>query len=81
MVLKEAGLTIIPVSRIVYRTRLGDVNPAEIFILELIYTFIASITGMISVALIHKLNLFDKVVLADQAGITSAIFVSYLFFT
>ena len=32
LVLNAAGLTIIPVSIIVYRTQLGAVNPADIFI-------------------------------------------------
>ena len=47
LVLNAAGLTIIPVSIIVYRTQLGAVNPADIFIPILISTFVASLTGMI----------------------------------
>jgi spore maturation protein SpmA len=58
LVLNAAGLTIIPVSIIVYRTQLGAVNPADIFIPILISTFAASLTGMISVAIIQKINLF-----------------------
>ena len=57
LVLNAAGLTIIPVSIIVYRTQLGAVNPADIFIPILISTFAASLTGMISVAIIQKINL------------------------
>ena len=62
LVLNAAGLTIIPVSIIVYRTQLGAVNPADIFIPILISTFAASLTGMVSVAIIQKINLFDKVI-------------------
>lgn len=73
MVLNAAGLTIIPVSIIVYRTQLGAVNPADIFIPILISTFAASITGMISVAIVQKINLFDKVVMAYLGGLTAII--------
>jgi spore maturation protein SpmA len=73
MVLNAAGLTIIPVSIIVYRTQLGAANPADIFIPILISTFAASVTGMISVAIVQKINLFDKVVLAYLGGLTAIV--------
>jgi len=73
LVLNAAGLTIIPVSIIVYRTQLGAVNPADIFIPILISTFAASLTGMISVAIMQKINLFDKVILAYLGGLTAII--------
>jgi spore maturation protein SpmA len=73
LVLNAAGLTIIPVSIIVYRTQLGAVNPADIFIPILISTFAASITGMLSVAIIQKINILDKVVLAYLGGLTAII--------
>ena len=79
LVMNAAGLTIIPVSIIVYRTQLGAANPADIFIPILISTFFASITGMISVAIIQKINLFDKVILAYLGGLT-AIIIGIIFY-
>jgi len=73
LVLNAAGLTIIPVSIIVYRTQLGAANPADVFIPLLISTFAASLTGMISVAIIQKINLFDKVILAYLGGLTAIV--------
>jgi spore maturation protein SpmA len=73
LVINAAGLTIIPVSIIVYRTQLGAVNPADIFIPILISTFFASITGMISVAIIQKINLFDRIIIAYLGGLTAII--------
>lgn len=73
LVLNASGLTIIPISIIVYRTQLGAVNPADIFIPVLISTFVASLAGVISVALIQKINLFDKVILAYFGGMTAII--------
>ena len=81
LVLNAAGLTIIPVIIIVYRTQLGAVNPADIFIPILISTFAASITGMISVAIIQKINLFDKVILAYLGGLTAIITGIIIYFS
>jgi spore maturation protein SpmA len=79
LVLNAAGFTIIPVSIIVYRTQLGAVNPADIFIPIMISTFAASLTGMISVAIIQKINLFDKVILTYLGGLT-AIIIGLIFY-
>jgi len=73
LVLNAAGLTIIPVSIIVYRAQLGAANPADIFLPILISTFCASLTGMISVAIIQKINLFDKVIIAYLGGLIAFI--------
>lgn len=81
LVLNAAGLTIIPVSIIVYRTQLGAANPADIFIPILISTFAASLTGMISVAIIQKINLFDRVILAYLGGLTAIVIGIILYFS
>jgi spore maturation protein SpmA len=81
LVLNAAGLTIIPVSVIVYRIQLGAANPADIFIPILISTFCALMTGLISVAIIQKINLFDKVVMAYLGGLTAIIAGIIIYFT
>ncbi len=81
LVLNAAGLTILPISIIVYRTQLGAVNPADIFIPILISTFAASLTGMISVAIIQKINLFDKVILAYLGGLSAIVVGIIIYFS
>ena len=81
LVLNASGLTIIPVSIIVYRTQLGAVNPADIFIPILISTFIASLAGVISVSLVQKINLFDRVILAYLGGFTAIIIGIIIYFS
>ncbi len=81
LVINAAGITIIPVSIIVYRAQLGAANPADIFIPVLISTFCASLTGMISVAVIQKINLFDRVILAYLGGLTAIIAGIILYFS
>ena len=81
LVINTAGLTIIPVSIIVYRTQLGAVNPADIFIPILISTFAAAMTGMLSVAIIQRINLFDKVIFAYIGGLTAIMAGTILYFS
>ncbi len=69
LVLNTAGLCLIPISIMVYRAQLGAVNPADVFLPIVIATFVAWITGMISVALIQKINLFDKTILLTLTGL------------
>jgi len=70
LVLNTAGLTLIPISVMVYRAQLGAINPADVFIPILLATFIAFIAGLVSVAVIQKINLFNKVVLGTLTGIS-----------
>ncbi len=64
LVLNASGLVVIPVSILVYRAQLGSANPADVFIPILISTFVAAMAGVLSVSLIQKINLLNKVVLA-----------------
>ena len=63
MVLNASGLTIIPISIMVYRTQMGAVNPADVFIPILIATFCSTLAGIIAVSVVQKINLFNKIVL------------------
>lgn len=81
LVLNAAGLVIIPVSVIVYRIQLGAANPADIFIPILISTFCALLTGMISVAVVQKINLLDKVVMAYLGGLAAIVAGMVIYFS
>lgn len=71
LVLNASGLTIIPVSIMVYRAQLGAANPSDIFIPILIATFFSTLAGLVSVAIYQKINLFDKVILAYLGGLSA----------
>jgi spore maturation protein SpmA len=73
LVLNASGLTIIPVTILVYRTQLGAANPADIFIPIMIATFFATLAGLISVAIVQKINLFDKIIIAYIGGLTAIV--------
>ncbi|MEE4114813.1 MAG: nucleoside recognition domain-containing protein [Marinilabiliaceae bacterium] len=73
LVLNTSGLTIIPISVMVYRAQLGAVNPADIFIPILLATFFSTLAGLISVAIAQKINLLNRVVLLYLGGMTAII--------
>ena len=68
LVLNTSGLTIIPVTIMVYRFQLGAADPSDIFIPILIATSFSTMAGLISVALYQKINLLDRVILSYMGG-------------
>ncbi len=81
LVLNTSGLTLIPVSIMVYRAQLGAADPTDIFIPILLATFFSTIAGLITVALYQKINIFNKVVLLYLGGITLIIGAIIFLFT
>ena len=73
LVLNTSGLTIVPVSVMVYRAQMGAANPADIFIPILLATYVSTLAGLIAVAVYQRLNLFNRVVMAYLIGGTLAV--------
>ena len=67
-VLNTSGLTIIPVSIMVYRAQLGAAQPTDIFIPILLATFVATLVGIITVSLYQRINLLHPVLLTTLGG-------------
>lgn len=72
LVLNTSGLTIIPISIMAYRTQCGAANPADVFLPILLATFFSTLAGLTAVAVVQRINLFNKVVLA-YIGCLSAV--------
>lgn len=70
LVLNTSGLTIIPVSIMVYRAEMGAANPADIFLPILLATFFSTVVGLIAVAIVQKINLFNRVVIGYLGGLS-----------
>ncbi len=68
LVLNTSGLTIIPVTIMAYRAQWGAANPADIFIPILLATFFSTMAGLLSVAFVQRINLFNKVIMAYLGG-------------
>ncbi|HON03202.1 MAG TPA: nucleoside recognition domain-containing protein, partial [Paludibacteraceae bacterium] len=69
LVLNTSGLTLIPVTIMVYRAQMGATNPSDIFLPILISTFISTVSGLFIVAAYQKINILDKTVLGTLAGL------------
>jgi len=81
LVLNTSGLTILPITIMVYRAQLGAADPSDIFIPILLATFFSTIAGLISVSLFQRINLINKVVLAYLGGLTAIIVGIIYYFT
>ena len=71
LVLNTSGLTVIPISIMVYRAQAGAANPTDVFLPILLATFIDSLVGLIVVAVVQRINLLDPVMLAYLLGLTA----------
>lgn len=78
LVLNTSGLTIIPVSVMVYRAQLGAANPADVFLPILLATFFSTLAGIITVAIFQKINLLNKWLIGGIAG-ASALIALFMF--
>ncbi len=63
LVLNTSGLTIIPVSIMVYRAQMGAAQPTDIFVPILITTFFSTLAGIIVTALYQRINLLNRTLL------------------
>jgi spore maturation protein A/spore maturation protein B len=68
LVLNTSGLTLIPVSIMTYRFQCGAAQPTDIFVPILIATFIATIAGIIIIALYQHINLLNRTLLLTLGG-------------
>lgn len=73
LVLNTSGLTIIPISIMVYRAQFGAANPADIFLPILLATFFSTLAGVLTVSLVQGIKLYDKVILSYLGGLTAAV--------
>ncbi len=73
LVLNTSGLTIIPVSVMVYRAQLGAAQPSDIFIPILLATFFSTLAGVIATSLFQKINLLNRTLLLTLGGVSLAV--------
>lgn len=73
LVLNTSGLTIVPVSVMVYRAQLGAVNPADVFIPILLATYFSTLAGLVAVSLWQRIHLWNRIVMAYLLGGTALI--------
>ena len=73
LVLNTSGLTLIPVSIMVYRAQLGAAQPTDIFIPLLLATFCSTLTGIVVTSLYQRINLLNRTLLLTLGGMCCAV--------
>lgn len=73
LVLNTSGLTLIPVSIMVYRSQLGAAQPTDIFIPILLATFFSTIAGLTITSIYQKINLLNKVMVFTLGGMAAIV--------
>ena len=68
LVLNTSGLTLIPVSIMVYRAQLGAAQPTDIFIPILLATFFSTLAGIIVTSFYQRINLLNRTLLLTLGG-------------
>lgn len=63
LVLNTSGLTLIPVSIMVYRAQLGAAQPTDVFVPLLLATFFSTLAGIIVTSLYQRINLLNRTML------------------
>lgn len=81
LVLNTSGLTIIPISIMVYRAQLGAAQPTDIFVPILLATFFSTLAGIIAVSVYQKINLLNRTILLFLGGASLFIAGIIYFFT
>lgn len=73
LVLNTSGLTIIPVSIMVYRAQLGAAQPTDVFIPILLATFFSTLAGIIVTSIYQRINLINRTMLLTLGGACLAV--------
>ena len=76
LVLNTSGLTIIPVSILVYRAQQGAAQPTDVFVPILLATFFSTLVGVIVTSIYQRINLFNTTLLITLASLCA--FVAFI---
>ena len=73
LVLNTSGLTLIPVSIMVYRAQMGAAQPTDIFVPILLATFFSTLAGIVCTSLYQRINLINRTMLLTLGGMSAAV--------
>ena len=63
LVLNTSGLTLIPVTVLLYRAEMGAANPTDVFIPILLATTVSTLVGLVVTSIYQRINLFNRTML------------------
>lgn len=69
LVLNTSGLTVIPISVLLYRAQMGAANPTDVFVPILIATTVSTLVGLIVTSIYQRINLFNRTMILFLFGV------------
>lgn len=69
LVLNTSSVTLFPIAVLLYRAQQGAANPAEVFVPILLATSASTLVGLLCVAWVQRINLFNRVVMIWGAAL------------
>ena len=73
LVLNTSGLTLVPVSIMVYRAQMGAAQPTDVFVPILLATFFSTLAGIVVTSLYQRINLLNRTMLLTLGGLSFAV--------
>ncbi len=73
LVLNTSGLTLIPVSVMVYRAQLGAAQPTDVFIPILLATSFSTLAGMLAVCISQRISLWNRTMMCLFGGLCAVV--------
>ena len=70
LVLNTSGLTLIPVSIMVYRAQMGAEQPTDIFIPILLATFFSTLAGIVVTSIYQRMNIINRTMMLALGGMS-----------
>lgn len=81
LVINTSAVTLFPLTIFTYRAQMGAADPTDVFIPILIATFASTMAGLVAVASIQRIKLYDPVIVAYLAGFTAFVMSILLYFS
>ena len=73
LVLNTSGLTLIPITVLLYRDEMGAANPTDVFIPILLATTVSTLVGLIVTSIYQRINLFNGTMMLFLFAVCSLI--------
>lgn len=73
LVLNTSGLTLIPVSIMVYRAQAGAAQPTDVFVPILLATFFSTLAGIVVTSLYQRINLLNRTMLLTLGSMSAVV--------
>ncbi|MEH6504025.1 MAG: nucleoside recognition domain-containing protein [Cycloclasticus sp.] len=81
LVINTSAVTLFPLTIFTYRAQMGAADPTDVFIPILIATYASTLAGLIAVASVQRIKLYDPVILSYLVGFSLVILSLLLYFS